>query len=65
MDLDTTNLAKNLHVTTIVLERGDSLSFFFFLFLQYFIPRLNTERLLKRCMNLNTAILRLAIKLNI
>ena len=56
MDLDTTNLGKNLHVTTIVLERGDSfsLSSFFFFFLQYFIPRPNTKRLLKRCMNLNT-----------
>ena len=64
MDLDTTNLAKNLHVTTIVLERGDSLSLFFF-FLQYFILRLNTKGLLKRCMNLNTAILRLVLKLNI
>ena len=30
IDLDTTNLAKNRHVTTIVLERGDSFSLFFF-----------------------------------
>ena len=27
MDLDTTNLAKNIHAMTIVLERGDSICF--------------------------------------
>ena len=42
MDLDTTNLAKNLHVTTIVLEQGDSLSLSFLLLLLFIFFFCNT-----------------------
>ena len=37
MDLDTRNLAKNLHVTTNVLERGYSPPIFFF-FAIFYVP---------------------------